>query len=234
MGVILCLFGTYFKRKTMKIGFFTIKGSGGKTPHAINYCLEKNTAYATNEPFNIMDQVVPDPDKRYIYVDPEEEFPHFSDDIEIVFDLAGMITHGAKKSIFSAIDQCDVVVVPVFNELKSISHAIRTIIEIEKRNKTVAIIVLATKLEKRGKENKHTPWDECEDFINIKNAIFKTFEKEYPIFPSRASRVFDIIFEKEKSVGQLREATPIDRYTYTDVGEQIETFYNFLENNYAR
>jgi hypothetical protein len=49
--------------------------------------------------------------------------------IDIVFDLAGSISKGAN-SIVSALRQSDLVVVPIYNEIKSLKSGVHTILEV--------------------------------------------------------------------------------------------------------
>ncbi|MGV6851614.1 MAG: hypothetical protein ACWA5R_05450 [bacterium] len=60
------------------------------------------------------------PDDRLMVIDLNEAFPDIPDEIDIVFDLAGSISNSAH-SITSAIRQSDLVLVPIYNELKAIT-----------------------------------------------------------------------------------------------------------------
>lgn len=64
----------------------------------------------------------------------------------MIFDLAGSISKSAL-SISSAIRQSDVVLVPIYNEIKSINAGLNTIAEVLNLNKNV--VVIATKLQKK-------------------------------------------------------------------------------------
>lgn len=143
------------------------------------------------------------PDERLLCLDLNEAFPPIGDDIDIVFDLAGSISANAI-SITSAIKQSDVVIVPIYNEVKAIKAGLNTIAEVMALNQN--IIVVATKLQKRGKSDIFTDWSQSEDCRNITDAVAKV-SAEIPVLPLKYSTVFDTIFEQEKSVRQLMQSS---------------------------
>ncbi|PAJ74994.1 hypothetical protein CJF42_07220 [Pseudoalteromonas sp. NBT06-2] len=59
------------------------------------------------------------PEEDFLSLDLNDEFPFIPDDIDIVFDLAGSISK-SSLSISSAIKQSDLVLIPIYNEVKSI------------------------------------------------------------------------------------------------------------------
>ena len=213
----------------MKITVYCLKGSAGKTPIAVNIALDKGFAIGTNEPYNLLDSFIPE--ERLISVEPHEAFPVFPPHIDIVFDLAGMITRDASASIVSAVKQSDVVLVPIYNELKCINAGVNTIRELQRY--TDKIVVVATKLQKQ-KHDVFTDWRECEDFKNIARVVWSTTNTEIPVFPLKFSKVFDTIFEREQSIAQLMESDVLAKYAYRDVNAQFETLFTFLRGNYAR
>jgi len=113
----------------MKITVYQAKGSAGKTPIATNIALDREYAIGTNEAFHVFDGFIPD--DRLLVLDLTEAFPEMPDGIDIVFDLAGAIS-AQSHSITSAIRQSDLVIVPIFNEVKSLHSGIGTLREIEK------------------------------------------------------------------------------------------------------
>jgi hypothetical protein len=56
---------------------------------------------------------------------------------------------------------------------------------------------------------------------------------QVPILPLKFSKVFDMIFEKEKSINQIMEEDALAKYTYRDVARQFNDIYFFIEKNYA-
>jgi len=219
----------------MKITIYNAKGGAGKTPIATNIALDREFAIGTNEQFQIFDSFIPD--NRLLAVDLTESFPEIPDDIDIVFDLAGAISEHSH-SISSALGQSDLVIVPIFNEIKSLSSGIGTIREISKFTDQIAVV--ATKLEKESGERfdaKREGWEKSRHFQNIRRAIHSetTLGDKIPMFPLKFSKVFDVIFEKEMSIRQLMEAEPLAAYTYRDVASQFDAIYNYIdEMNHAQ
>lgn len=211
----------------MKITVYSAKGSAGKTPIATNIALDKGFALGTNEIYHVFDSFFPE--EKLLPVEPHEKFPEIPDNIDIVFDLAGSISK-QSPSISSAISQSDVVIVPIYNEIKSLNAGIHTILEVS--NFTKNIIVIATKLQ-RQKNDVFSNWSESIDFKNIEKMVNANVVFEIPIFPLKFSKVFDLIFEKEKSINQIMKEDALAKYTYREVAKQFNDIYLFIENNYA-
>jgi hypothetical protein len=211
----------------MKITVYSAKGSAGKTPIATNIALDKGFALGTNEIYHVFDSFFPE--EKLLPVEPHEKFPEIPDNIDIVFDLAGSISK-QSPSISSAISQSDVVIVPIYNEIKSLNAGIHTILEVS--NFTKNIIVIATKLQ-RQKNDVFSNWNESIDFKNIEKMVNANVGFEIPIFPLKFSKVFDLIFEKEKSINQIMKEDALAKYTYREVAKQFDNIYLFIENNYA-
>lgn len=212
----------------MKITVYNMKGSAGKTPIATNIALDREYALATNEPYNLLDTILSE--ERLFSLQPDEEFPAFPDEIDVVFDLAGLMSREARASIVSAVSQSDVVLVPIYNELKCIHSGIHTIHELLPYNKN--IVVVATKLVKR-KGEVFKDWSECEDAKNIKAVVDHAVGQGIPVLPLKFSRVFDTIFEQERSIRQMMEEDGLARYTYRDVAAQFDSLLSYIEKHYA-
>lgn len=103
----------------MKIAVYSSKGSAGKTPISANIALDKGFCIGTNEAFHVYDGLIED--NRLIALHSEEVFPKelVDQDVNIVFDLAGSISKSAL-SISSALEMADFVLVPIYNEYKSL------------------------------------------------------------------------------------------------------------------
>lgn len=212
----------------MKITIYNMKGSAGKTPLATNIALDRKYAIATNEPYNLLDTILPE--DRLFSIQPDEVFPEFPEGIDLVFDLAGLMSRDARPSIVSAVSQSDVVLVPIYNELKCIHAGIHTIREILPYNKN--IIVVATKLVKRKGES-FKDWAESEDVKNISSIVEHTIGQGIPVLPLKFSRVFDTIFEQERSIRQMMEEDALARYTYRDVAAQFDNLISYIEKQHA-
>jgi len=208
----------------MKITIYSAKGSAGKTPIATNIALDREFAIGTNEQFHVFDSFIPD--NRLLAVDLTESFPEIPDDIDIVFDLAGAISEHSN-SITSAVAQSDLVIVPIFNEVKSLTSGVGTINEVAKFTKS--ILVVATKLQKQNGERFTGDWRKSRDFQNVADAIKANIDFKVPVLPLKFSKAFDAIFEKEMSISQIMQSDPLAAYTYRDVAKQFDEIYSHMD-----
>ncbi|WP_039019238.1 hypothetical protein [Halocynthiibacter namhaensis] len=140
------------------------------------------------------------------------------------------MSRDARPSIVSAVSQSDVVLVPIYNELKCIHAGIHTIRELQPYNKN--IVVVATKLVKRKGET-FKDWADSEDAKNIKAVVDHTIGQGINVLPLKFSRAFDTIFEQELSIRQLMEKDALARYTYRDVAAQFDNLLSYIETHYA-
>jgi len=211
----------------MKITVYQAKGAAGKTPIATNIVLDREYAIGTNEAFHVYDGFIPE--ERLMALDLTESFPEIPDEIDIVFDLAGAISK-ASHSITSALLQSDLVIVPISNEVKSLTGGIGTLREFNKLEGFKAqILVVATKLKKGRKEIfGKDEWDKSEDFKNVEASV-RAAEFDYPVLPSKFSTAYDAIFERELSVAQMCEADPLAAYSFREVRSQFDAIYQFLD-----
>ena len=209
----------------MKIAIYSSKGSAGKTPISANIALDKGFCIGTNEAFHIYDNLIEE--NKLIALQTEESFPEalIKHDIDIVFDLAGSISKSAI-SISSALKMADYVLVPIYNEYKSLVAGLNTINQIKEYNQN--IIVIATKLQKQKSDIFKDDWTQNEDFINIKNGVRKKFGDDIPVLPLKFSKVFDNIFEEQKSIKQLMDNNSLASYSYRDVAKQFQDIYNLI------
>ena len=95
--------------------------------------------------------------------------------------------------------------IPIYNEVKSIEAGLNTIAEVLNLNKNV--VVIATKLQKKKKLDSLKGWDKCSDFLNIEQAVHSRISSKIPVLPLKFSMVFDAIFEEEKSIDQLMKSS---------------------------
>ena len=207
----------------MKIAVYSSKGSAGKTPISANIALDKDFCIGTNEAFHVYDSLIPD--NKLIALHTEEAFPQelIEHDIDIVFDLAGSISRLAV-SISSALKMSDYVLVPIYNEYKSLVAGLNTIHQIQEFNQN--IIVIATKLQKHKSDIFQSDWTKSEDYKNIAKAVSSKFGDGMPVIPLKFSKAFDNIFEDQKSIKQLMDDNQLARHSYKDVAKQFEEIYN--------
>lgn len=215
----------------MKVCVYNSKGGAGKTPIATNIVLDREYALATNEYFHVFDGFIPD--DRLMAVNGAEEFPEIPRGIDIVFDLAGSISENSA-SIISAVKQCDLVIVPIFNEVKSLRAGIGTIREVERF--TDSIVVVATKLNKSRKDRLEGDWKQCADFRNIQAQLQASLDFTIDILPLKQSKVFDDIFEFEQSIQQIMDSNPLRKFNYRAVSAQFDEIYNHIDrvSDYAK
>ena len=206
-----------------KISVFCSKGSTGKTPISMNIVYDRNYNIATNEPYNVIEDLVPD--NRTMVVGLNEEFPKLPKEINIVFDLAGAISADAR-SITSAIKQSDLVIVPINNEFKAIKAGLHSIAEVRKYNQN--ILVVGTKLTKQRSDLFVNDWTESRDFQFVKKAV-GVIDKTIPVLPLKASTAFDSIFEYEKSIHQICRDDPLLRHSFKLVDEQFQAIYSHID-----
>ena len=210
----------------MKITVYNIKGSTGKTPIATNIALDREYAIVTNEKYHILGDIFPD--DRVLQAPANEAFPEFPNNIDLVFDLGGFIEEGSN-SITSALKQSDCVIIPVNNELKALRNTLATIDEVSQFNSN--ILIVATKLEK--KDRLSGKWELGDDFLNIQKVIHGITGVEYPVLPLKLSKVFETIFEEEKSIAQLVGEGGLPAYTFREVKDQFDEIYKHLDKHYG-
>lgn len=209
----------------MKIAVYSSKGSAGKTPISANIALDKDFCIGTNEAFHVYDNLIAD--NKLIALHTEEAFLQelIEHDIDIVFDLAGSISKLAV-SISSALKMSDFVIVPIYNEYKSLVAGLNTINQIQEFNQN--IIVVATKLQKQKNDIFKDDWTQSEDFKNVEKAVKSKLGEGIPILPLKFSKAFDNIFEEQKSIKQLMEASALAKHSYKDVAKQFDAIYKLI------
>ena len=218
----------------MKITIYSIKGSAGKTPIATNIALDYGYCVGTNEGIDCYSHFLSE--DQYLRIGQNEEFPKFTDDTDVVFDLSGSIGDKAV-SITSAIKQSNVVVVPIYNQVRSLQGGITTILEVLPFTKN--IVVVATKLKKTKSESKvkkegdlvigEYDWEESEDFVNIKRQLEASEMGDIPIVPLKYSNGFDMVDNEEKSILQLVESNNLYKHFYKTEAKQMRDLYNLLQ-----
>ncbi len=210
----------------MRITVYSAKGSAGKTPIATNIALDREYAIGTNEAFHVFDSFIPD--ERLLALDLGESFPDIPPDIDIVFDLAGAISEHSH-SIASALRQSDLVVVPIFNEVKSLNSGIGTLREVSKTpGLHGSLLVVATKLQKQSGERFKGDWRQSRDFQNIEVAVQES-GFDVLVLPLKFSKAFDAIFEQEMSIAQICAAEPLRKFNYREVAAQFDEIYNHID-----
>ncbi len=217
----------------MKITVYSMKGSAGKTPIATNIALDREYALGTNELYHVFEGFIPE--ERLLAIEPDDAFPQIPDDVDIVFDLAGSLSKGTP-SIRSAIEQSDLVIVPIYNEVKSLNAGIHTILEVA--HFTQNILVIATKLQKKKRKGNQPEifldWKDSKDCQNIAETVQKNVDFPVPILPLKSSNAFDALFEKERSLQQMCLDDPLLAHSYREVVRQFNAIYHFIDQKHAQ
>ena len=78
-----------------------------------------------------------------------------------------------------------------------------------------------------------TNWADSEDAKNIASVVHHAVSPDIPVRPLKFSRVFDTIFEQEKSIRHMMESDPLARYTYREVANQFDNLLSYLDAHYA-
>ena len=190
----------------------------------MNMVYDRGYSIGTNEPYHIFDRLLPD--SQFLSLDLNEPFPQIPEDIDIVFDLAGSLSSSAL-SISSAIRQSDVVIVPIYNEIKAINAGLNTVAEVLQINKNV--IVVATKLQKKKRSDIFSDWSESDDARNIREAVHHKIGEHIPVLPLKFSAVFDLIFEHEKSIQQMTELSGLAKYQFKEIADQFNAIYQLID-----
>ena len=95
------------------------------------------------------------------------------------------------------------------------------------------IIVVATKLRKKGKNDIFKDWKDSVDCVNIAKLVQAKFGNKIPVLPLKYSEVFDTIFEQEKSITQLMQINGLNKYLYRGVSQQFDAIYKLIDT-YAK
>jgi MinD-like ATPase involved in chromosome partitioning or flagellar assembly len=212
----------------MKITVYNAKGGAGKTPIATNIVLDHDYTIGTNEAYQVYDSFIDD--ERMLSLDLSESFPEIPNDIDIVFDLAGTISD-SSHSITSAIIQSDLIIVPIYNEVKSLAGGIGNLNEIQNTKEFKGkCLVVATKLSKERKEVfKKGEREKSNDYQNVLGAV-RSSGFTHSVLPLKYSKAFDAIFEKEMSIAQMCEADPLTRCSQREVQNQFDNIYKFIKS----
>ena len=121
---------------------------------------------------------------------------------------------------------------PIYNEVKAIKAGLHTLAEVMALNTNV--VVIATKLQKRGNKDRFTAWEDCWDMQNITSAVHNQLWNNIPILPLKQSTAFDAIFEREASIRQMMAASPLLAYQYREVAKQFDAIYSLIDQYNAK
>lgn len=208
----------------MKIVVYSAKGGVGKSPISQNIAFDRGYPVGTNELSHLYADLLPE--NRVLEVEEGEEFPELPKETNMIFDLGGSLSKGSAPSIVSALRQADLVIVPCFNDADAINKSALTILEVREVNPN--ILVVATKLEKRGKES-FTDWSQSYEFQYITGQLDARTDHQWPALPLKMTRVFEAVREQRKSISQICDGFGLDRYLHRHVNDQFNAIYQFID-----
>ena len=200
-----------------KIAIYNEKGRIGKTYFACEVALRWGYNYATNQnrPRKKIEKILPD--GQFLQVEPNGEFPVLPDDMEVVFDLAGELV-GYESSIVSALEQADVILVPIINDSDTPEATAYALSELEQESDvTNNIVLIATDLGKG-------------DIEELTDRMKPLLTREYPVFPVQHTRLFDRMMDTGKSVETLMDNNPFLRWPCRKVTSQLDNIFIYLSN----
>ncbi|MEM9358781.1 MAG: hypothetical protein AAGB04_21580 [Pseudomonadota bacterium] len=208
----------------MKIAVYSAKGGVGKSPISQNIIFDRGYAVGTNELSHLYGDMLPE--NRVLEIEEGDEFPELPDETNIVFDLGGSLSRGSAPSVLSAVRQADLVIVPCFNDPDAINKSALTLLEVREVNPN--ILVVATKLEKRGKES-FTDWSQSYEFQFITGQLDARTDHKWPAVPLKKTRVFEAVQEQRKSIAQICDGFGLDRYLHRAINDQFNAIYQFID-----
>ena len=199
-----------------KIAVYNEKGRVGKTPLSLEIALRLGYNYATNQnrPRKDIEAIIPE--GEFLQVGPNEAFPALDDDFPVVFDLAGELV-GYERSIVSALEQVDLIIVPVVNEPDAIMGTAYAITEIKTLETiTASFVAVANMLRKP------------EELEEVKGQLLPLIGEEIPVIPIRYSKAFDRILSEGEPVQSFVERGGLYAWSFRNVAREIEHLMSFI------
>jgi MinD-like ATPase involved in chromosome partitioning or flagellar assembly len=199
-----------------KIAIYNEKGRVGKTPLSLEIALRLGYNYATNQNRPREDIKAIIPTGEFLQVGPSEAFPKLDDDFPVVFDLAGELV-GYEKSIVSALEQVDLIIVPVVNEPDAIMGTAYAITEIMTLDTITAKFVVVANMLKKS-----------EEVEEVKAKLLPLIGIDVPVIPIRYSRAFDRIITEGISIKSLVENGGLYAWSFRNVAREIDHLMSYI------
>lgn len=212
----------------MKIAIYSPKGGSGKTPLAICYAVDKDFALVTNESYDVLSGYLDE--SRLLFVEAGEQFPDFPNDYDLVFDLAGTMTAN-DYSTLSALQQADVVVVPIWNNKGALVAGLKAIHAAHDLGKPV--VVAATKLQSKTKKKGQT-WLQSGDYQTVLewvDSVKNDIGYMPPVMPVKFSDTFETVISECTSISALSASSGLYRHSQKELVSQLNELYAEIENH---
>lgn len=194
----------------MNILFYSRKGGQGKTTHAIGYAHYTKSNFYTNDYGNSTIEIFkPLFENREIKEFKPGEKIEVEEGKNNVFDFGGFLDNRVV-GVAKYVNYC---VVPIFYQSKTdLVPAIQTIIELEKYNKNIVILINNT-------DKGYTQ--------DIENALSKKFQ--HKIFIINKSKYIHRLSDENKTVFDLFNRGGLERHQLKTLIAQIKNFYQHLK-----
>lgn len=196
----------------MNILFYSRKGGQGKTTHAIGFASYKKADFYTNDFGNstieIFASLFKNKNQEFKELAPDEKI-EIGQDKSNIFDFGGFL----DSRIINVAKFVDCCVVPIFYQSRAdLVPAVQTIIELEKYNKNIVILINNTDKEYIGQ---------------IQSALSKKFK--HKIFIVNKSKYINRLADEGKTIFDLFNQGGLEKYMLKNLVDQIKSFYNYLE-----
>lgn len=211
----------------MKVTVYSGKGGAGKTPISLNLALNNQWAIGTNDLISILSTLDFLPEDTLAEIGPDEEFPIFPPEIDMVFDLGGALARASSPSILSAVKQSDCVLVPIDNTPQSRGGGALTIKELLPFAKNICAV--ATKLKRKRHEPKSVPIERTQAFTEIQQDLIDAELGDIPILPLRFSEGFDTIMKEGLSIEQMAGQGGLKAYSYRDLVKELNAITKYIK-----
>jgi hypothetical protein len=180
----------------MKIAVWNKKGGVGKTSLALSLAKDLGYYLISNDDSNI--------EMAYPAMSKIMNKPSLIDNC--VYDFGGFV----DANIIDIINKSDLVIIPFFSDLNSLTKTLSTANEINNKN----IIFVENRAEKA-------------DDINFGD-IEKYLKSEHPIFRIKNSRIWAKTFQDKKSVLDIKNENKISKYVYRNSVTEYENLLEYI------
>jgi len=182
--------------KNKKIAVITLDGGAGKT--AVAYSIARDLDYyLISNDDSVIEQAYPERAKIM-------QNPKIIDDV--VYDFGGFVDAG----VIDVIKECDLIIVPVINDINSKMKAIKTIKQLSKYNKN--FLLVATRLEAKN------------DFAEIKESF-----PNIDALPLRKTKLFKNALEFGQSPLDLEEESKLTAYSQRKILAEYKDLLNYIK-----